>query len=123
MLTFTVDGDDYEYDQNKLDLTEAIIIKKELGLTIADYLEGNRRLDPEALKAMVWLAKRRAGEAVKLRDLTFDCMALIGSLKNDPMPGAAEPDPPVSQGDPTGSDNGMIRSDGAMSISELSPIT
>lgn len=81
MLHFTVNGTEYEYDQDKLPLTEAIAVKKATGLTVNAYMRGLTGMDPEALQAMVWLAKQRAGEAVRFVDIEFDVLALIESLR------------------------------------------
>lgn len=93
MLTFDYDGQTYEFDQNKLDLTEAIAVKVETGgMTIKAFQLGINELDPDALKAMVWLSLRRAGTAVRYADVTFDVVELLSSIKNtDGTADAADP--------------------------------
>lgn len=96
MLTFDYDGQTYEFDQNKLDLTEAIAVKVETGgMTIKAFQLGINELDPESLKAMVWLSLRRAGTAVRYADVTFDVVELLSSIKNtDGTADAADPTSP-----------------------------
>lgn len=121
-LFFTVDGTEYEFDQNKLALAESIAIKKAIGFTVRDFQEGLTTMDPEALQAMVWLAKRRAGVATRMQDIDFDVVALCSTLRYE-EPAAAEVDPPQGLPTQTGSDNGTIPSDDALSTSEPSPTT
>ena len=121
-LFFTVGGTEYEFDQNKLALIEAIAIKKAIGLTVKSFQEGLQAMDPEALQAMVWLARKRAGEAIRLQDVDFDVIALCSTMRYVKDPGV-ESDPPSGQPTQTGSDNGMIPSGAAPSTSEPSPTT
>jgi hypothetical protein len=106
MLHFVLDDTEYEFDQNKLALFEALAIKKELGLTVAGMQAGMRDLDPEALIAVVWLSKKRAGEAVRIQDIDFDVMELIGTFRHVQPPGETA-DPPVGPASQDGSDTGM----------------
>src|SRR5947199_5118912 len=115
-LFFTIDGTEYEFDQNKLALSESIAVKKVTGLTVKTFQEGLGEMDPEALQAMVWLAKRRAGEAVRLQDIEFDVVAFSKSLRNEDAPGE-QTDPLSGQPTPTGSNNGMTPSDDAPNTS------
>lgn len=121
-LFFTVAGTEYEFDQNKLALIEAIAIKKAIGLTVKSFQEGLQEMDPEALQAMVWLARKRAGEAIRLQDVDFDVVALCSTLRYVDDPGV-ESDPPSGQPTPTGSDNGTTPSGAVPTISEPSPTT
>lgn len=118
-LFFTVGGTEYEFDQNKLALVEAIAVKKAAGLTVKAFQEGLTEMDPESLQAMVWLAKKRAGEAVRLQDVDFDVVDLCQTMRYEAPEG--ESDPPSGQPTPTGSDNGMTPSGVAPNTSEPSP--
>lgn len=120
-LFFTVDGTEYEFDQNKLALAEAIAIKKVTGLTVVGFQSGLKEMDPEALQAMVWLAKRRAGMATRLQDVDFDVVDLCATMRYEAPPDAA--DPPSGQPTQTGSDSGTTPSDDAPNTSEPSPTT
>lgn len=62
MLRFTVDGQTYDWDDDHVLNTEAIALKKSAGITVLELMEGVSEFDAEAVTAMVWLAKRRAGE-------------------------------------------------------------
>lgn len=118
VLHFTHNGKDYEFDRNKLALTEAISLKKASGFTVRGFQDGLNDLDPEALQAMVWLAKQRAGEAVRMQDIDFEIYELCGTLRNE-EPASEQPDPPAAPPIPDGSGAGMTPSGGEPSISEL----
>ena len=121
-MTFTVNGQHLVFDQNKLDLTEAIAVKAETGQTIRDFNLGMQSLDPHSLMAMVWLAKRRAGDKVRFQDISFDVVAMINTIKNEDTPGDAV-DPTAAETTPTGLDNGTIPSAEGSNTSERSPTT
>jgi len=136
MLTFGHNGKEYEFDQNKLDLSEAIAVKVVTGgMTIKAFQIGMQELDPEALKAIVWLAKRRAGEAVKYDGVTFDVVELMSSMKQTTPAGEATETPtedptgppeqiPIPQNpEPTndGAPSGLTLLDAGPSISPLLP--
>lgn len=92
LIRFTVEGTKYELDIMRLMNTEAILIKKMTGLTIQGMYEGMDKGDPEALTALVWLAKKRAGEPVKFQELEFDTFEVAQSLEAD----EPEEDPDLS---------------------------
>lgn len=121
-LFFTLDDTEYEFDQNKLALAEAIAVKVESGLTIKAFQEGLTEMDPYALKSMVWLAKRRAGIKTRYEDIEFDVVGFSKTLRVED-PAGEQADPPSGQPTPTGSDNGMIPSGGGLNISEPSLTT
>lgn len=59
---FTLDGTDYAVDPEALTTGEAIVLKKFLGATPAQWLEMFSDNDPEAVQFYVWLGLTRAGE-------------------------------------------------------------
>lgn len=121
-LFFTLDDIEYEFDQNKLALAEAIAVKVESGLTIKAFQEGLGEMDPYALKAMVWLAKRRVGIKTRYEDVEFDVVSFAKTLRVQ-TPSGESADPPSGQPTPTGSDNGMTQSSVEPNTSEPSPTT
>lgn len=122
MMTFDIDGKPYEFDQNKLALAESIMVHEESGLTIADFNTGLQNMHPLALKSMVWLAKRRAGEAVRYKDIEFDVIAFANSITNED-PAGATTDPTEVPLSPDGSNNGTNPASDAPNTSEPSPTT
>ena len=122
MIHFTLDGTDYEFDDNKLALKEAIAVKQETGLGVRLFQFGINMSEPEALQAMVWLAMKRSGTAVRFADVDFDCVELLRNLRRVDPEGDAT-DPPSASATPTGSSNGSTPSDAEPSTSEPSPTT
>jgi hypothetical protein len=101
MLKFTLDGVKYEFDDNRMMNTEAIAIRRVTSekLTVDEWGTALGKGDPEALTALVWLARRRAGEDVKFSDVEFDLIELAGSIEADKEPDA-EVDPTDSTTSP-----------------------
>jgi hypothetical protein len=68
-MKFRIEGDDYEFQEDTLTVAEARLIKKHTGMGLKSFVEGSKDGDPDSLAAVVFLAKRRAGEAVRWQDL------------------------------------------------------
>lgn len=67
-MQFKIEGRTYEFDESRLTVAEARVIKKHAGLGLAEFGDGIRRGDPDAIVSMLFIAKRRAGEAVRWQD-------------------------------------------------------
>lgn len=73
MLRFRASGYEYEYDETSMLVSEARLIKKHAGFGLTGFSEGLRAGDPDALVAMLFLAKRRSGVACRWQDFdNFD---------------------------------------------------
>lgn len=103
MMRFELNGRRYSFDQDVLSVDEAIDVKRHAGLTIASFLTGMRIGDPDAVKSLVWLARRRAGEDIAYDGITFDVIGFLASISYTDEAGteegeaAADPTPtPVS---------------------------
>jgi len=68
-MKIRVEGADYEFDDSTLLVEEARLIKKYTGMGLKSFTEASKDGDPDALVAIVYLAKRRAGEAIRWQDL------------------------------------------------------
>lgn len=80
MQKLKIQGETYELDDSKLNVEEARAIKTNTELGVVQWSQGLLDGDPDALCAMVWLAKKRAGEAPKWADvfkLDLDLMDLM----------------------------------------------
>lgn len=71
-MKITVEGKTYEHDPNRLLNSEAITVKRLTSMTIPEWQTGLDGDDPEAVKALVFLLKRRAGEDPDWNTLDFD---------------------------------------------------
>lgn len=63
------DGPEYEFDETTLLVSEARLIKAHAGMGLKAFGEALEGGDPDALAAMLLIARRRAGEAVRWEDL------------------------------------------------------
>lgn len=81
LIRFELDDQKYAYDTDTYPLFEARLVKALTGLNAGAYLRGLGEMDEEALAAMVYLAKRRAGEEPDWDLLgQMDLMPLIQSI-------------------------------------------
>lgn len=105
MINFKLDGQDYEFDESKMIVAEAREIKKHAGLGLIAFGQGLREGDPDALVALMFLAKRRAGIACRWKD--FDNVDLnsieilpdgLTDEDDDAEEAAAEADPTSASG-------------------------
>lgn len=69
MIKFGVGGTNYEYDDSTMTVAEARIIKKHTNMGLRSWAIGLQDMDPDALVGLVFIAKRRAGEAIRWQDL------------------------------------------------------
>src|SRR6266498_3516178 len=77
MLRLTVEGQTYQFDDGRMLNTEAIALKKAAKLGAQELWQGVTAFDAEALTALVWLARRRAGET----DLRYSAVEFdLGTL-------------------------------------------
>lgn len=82
---FVFDGQEYAY-LGYIGAADALLIKQHAGLSVLGFLGGIVTADPGALVAMVFLAKRQAGEDVVWDELVEqmtgenDLMALVNSV-------------------------------------------
>lgn len=77
-MRIEVEGEVYDYDDEKMSVAEARVIKKQAGMGVTQWAEALRTGDPDALVALVFLAKTRAGEAPKWSD--FDELDLVSGV-------------------------------------------
>lgn len=84
VLRFDLDGATYRFDQARLSIAEARLVKRHTGWGYALWDSQIQLLDPDAIAALVLLAKRRAGEDVAWGDLDeVDLAALVKTLTRD----------------------------------------
>lgn len=85
-VRFTTGGQTYEY-RGYLGAADALLIKQHAGLTASALFTGLVMGDPAALVALVFLAKRQAGETVTWTEVVEqldgedDLHALIASIE------------------------------------------
>lgn len=72
MLKVSVDGKDYEYNQEKLMASEASMVQRYLGRTIQEWTKGLDSGDVDCITALVWLIYKRDGQTVAFKDVDYD---------------------------------------------------
>jgi hypothetical protein len=80
-VKFKVDGKLYTFDDDSLTFDEAELMEECAGLTMAEFQPALAATKIRAIRAMVMIAKRRAGEQVEWADLgSMDLVELSMSL-------------------------------------------
>lgn len=69
MIKFSVGSETYDFDDQAMTIDEARLIKKNSGFGMKSWALGLQDMDPDALVGLIYLAKVRAGEAVRWNDL------------------------------------------------------
>jgi hypothetical protein len=64
-----IEGKEYEFDQKKLPLAEAIALEKVTGMRLPEWNEDFEKGSMLALAGMVWLILRRNGEQIKFSEI------------------------------------------------------
>ncbi|MYR84088.1 hypothetical protein GTY41_03795 [Streptomyces sp. SID685] len=69
IIKLKVEGVEYEWDGDRLLVAEARELKVHTGFTPGRWLAAVDEGDPDALAALIYLAKKRAGETLRFSDL------------------------------------------------------
>ncbi|HWU24077.1 MAG TPA: hypothetical protein VN088_21255 [Nocardioides sp.] len=69
IIKLTVEGTEYEWDSDRLLVAEARELKTYTGFTPPRWLAALDEQDPDALAALIYMAKKRAGESLRFSDL------------------------------------------------------
>lgn len=105
-MTFSLNGRDYKVTLDRLSIAEAREVKRYTGVTLTTLmLASSGHVDGDVLAAIVYLAKRRAGEDIDWAEIDqIDVVELLGSMAasadepgQDGQADAAEP-PSASNG-------------------------
>lgn len=106
MIKFGLGDSSYEYDDTTMTVAEARIIKKHTEMGLRSWAMGLQDMDPDALVGLVFLAKRRAGEAVRWQDLdNLDIAAITLVAEED----VVDADPPAETETTPSSTSGTTR--------------
>lgn len=102
MINFGLGGTEYEYDDTTMTVAEARIIKKHTAMGLRSWALGLQDMDPDALVGLVFLAKRRAGEAVRWQDLDNLDIAAISLVAAEDDTDADPPAPATTPSSTSG---------------------
>jgi hypothetical protein len=88
-MKFRVDGQMYDFDQSRITVKEAMLIKTATGYGLKTFLEGLEDGDPFSITSIVWLARIRDGEkTLKFDEIDFN---LIDFEAEDSDPDPTQP--------------------------------
>jgi len=105
-VKFTLDGKTYDFTLDNLSLDEGEIIEDYARMDMREFMENISSGMPKirVIRAIVFMAKKRAGEDVRWADLgSVDLMELVVSMFSENVTQAAEaakagPDPAAGEG-------------------------
>lgn len=63
------DGRSYDFDMDSLEAAELRVVEQHSGMTLPEWMDGLKRGKVDSLVAIVFVAKRRAGDTVEWSDL------------------------------------------------------
>lgn len=97
IFAFKYEGKAYDFDDERMGLGEARWVKRVTGLTGSDFFGAARKLDPDAVVAILVMAMRRAGlQETQMDDIYSEddngYFKLIESLEVHESPRAKTPD-------------------------------
>lgn len=84
MIRFKMDGQEYEFDETKMLVHEARLIKEHAKLGLLGFGQGLREGDPDAIVALLFLAKRRAGIACRWKDFDGVDLNAVDIIADEP---------------------------------------
>lgn len=99
-MRFEIEGKEYEWDNERLTVGEARFLKEKTGMGILQWNNGLLARDGDAEAALIYFAKRRAGEAVRWQDLE-DLNLLTLVIYPADQPAADEGEAKPERRDPT----------------------
>lgn len=86
IVRFSYEGREVDYDTAELLNTEAILLQRVTGRTMADIDRGLGRGDAESRSALYWLACRRAGDDTRYGEFQFNYARLEAWVVEDAAP-------------------------------------
>lgn len=90
-MRFTIEGREYDFDR-KMTVEEAMVFQDKAGLGLSQIDEELDRGNPYAVTALIYLGKKRAGEAVRWQDLMGLDVLTFQRMGDKPEPGSATED-------------------------------
>jgi hypothetical protein len=101
-MRFTIEGREYDFDR-KMEVEEAMVFQDKAGLGMNEIDEALNRGNPYVTVTLIYLAKKRAGEAVRWQDLMKLDLNTFKVLPPQPDPGdeGDVPGVPEQRADPT----------------------
>lgn len=93
-MQFTVDGQSYEFDEDRMTFAQGRDVEKATGMTVKEVGESASRGSLTAVQALVWVAMKATRPALKFSDLDDLAIADVEFGSDEPAAGeAADPTP------------------------------
>ena len=101
-ITVHFEGRDWEFEDDRLTIAQAMVMHAEHGLTLRAWQDGIKELDPRAIQCTYWLMLQQNGIEKPLKDLDFDAIGYMGAYvealqaekeRKEALEAAKEPDP------------------------------
>lgn len=77
MITVHFEDRDWEFEDDKVQLKQAMVFHQEYGLTLRAWQDGVKDLDPRSIACSYWLMLQQNGVVRPLRDVDFDTLAFM----------------------------------------------
>lgn len=76
-MRVTFEGREWEFDENAITLKQGIAVHLAHGLTLAEWMDGVRRLDARAIQASYWLMLQQNGVIKPIADCDCDAAEFL----------------------------------------------
>ena len=75
-MKVSINGEHFEYDQNRMLMTEMLQLEDATGLAYGEWQSGLSKMSAKSLGALAWLLWHRAGREVAWADITSGAVEL-----------------------------------------------
>lgn len=90
--TVTLGDESWVFDEDEITVDDAIALKYATGMNVVPMLQGMTEWDGEAMRALVWFCKHRAGEHPgDPKGISFRLLDLKMEQEPDPTEGSETP--------------------------------
>jgi hypothetical protein len=86
------------FDLEDIDVQQATVLKRKLGLTLLSLDTGLTEGDPDALRAVYWLMLTQSGQRVDIDDVNFKIVKLANAIQDAVEKEAAEKEASEEEG-------------------------
>ncbi len=95
-ITVRLGDQSWEFDEDEITVEDGIALKYATGLNVIPMLQGLQEWDGQAMRALVWFCKHKAGEKVAPDSISFKMMDLQMEQVPDPTKGDGTPSESVA---------------------------
>jgi hypothetical protein len=81
-MKVTYEGETLDFDLEEIDVQQATVLKRRLGLTLLSLDQGLNEGDPDALRAVYWLMMVQSGKKVDIDEVNFKIVKLANAIQD-----------------------------------------